>query len=123
MKETNRSGKIEQATGEVVFQLYYSSLSRKESGSVGPFILSCILNSLCCSAGRFPSRLQKRAEGAVKHLELMVVAGPDVYLYHKEDTERYILANLNIVSSFLFALLSQCESSVSQAVSQADRPL
>lgn len=53
--------------------------------------------------------------GAVKHLELMVVAGPDVYLYHKEDTERYILANLNIVSSFLFGLLSQCESSVSQA--------
>ena len=41
----------------------------------------------------------------------MVVAGPDVYLYHKEDTERYILTNLNIVSSFLFGLLSQCESS------------
>lgn len=76
---------------------------------------------LCCSAGRFPSRLQKRAEGAVKHLELMVVAGPDVYLYHKEDTERYILTNLNIVSSFLFGLLSQCESS--QAVSRADGPL
>lgn len=41
----------------------------------------------------------------------MVIAGPDVYLYHKEDTERYILANLNIVSRFLFGLLSQCESS------------
>ncbi|XP_064891763.1 A disintegrin and metalloproteinase with thrombospondin motifs 13 isoform X1 [Columba livia] len=52
-------------------------------------------------AGRFPSRLQKRAEGAVKHLELMVVAGPDVYLYHKEDTERYILANLNIGAELL----------------------
>ncbi|XP_064891764.1 A disintegrin and metalloproteinase with thrombospondin motifs 13 isoform X2 [Columba livia] len=51
--------------------------------------------------GRFPSRLQKRAEGAVKHLELMVVAGPDVYLYHKEDTERYILANLNIGAELL----------------------
>ncbi|XP_064324798.1 A disintegrin and metalloproteinase with thrombospondin motifs 13 isoform X4 [Phalacrocorax carbo] len=52
-------------------------------------------------AGRFPPRLQKRAEGAVKHLELMVVAGPDVYLYHKEDTERYILANLNIGAELL----------------------
>ncbi|KAM6243679.1 A disintegrin and metalloproteinase with thrombospondin motifs 13 isoform 3-T3 [Porphyrio hochstetteri] len=51
--------------------------------------------------GQFPSRLQKRAEGAVKHLELMVVAGPDVYLYHKEDTERYILANLNIGAELL----------------------
>ncbi|XP_062446969.1 A disintegrin and metalloproteinase with thrombospondin motifs 13 isoform X2 [Rhea pennata] len=47
------------------------------------------------------SRLQKRAEGTVKHLELMVVAGPDVYLYHKEDTERYILANLNIGAELL----------------------
>ncbi|XP_068771177.1 A disintegrin and metalloproteinase with thrombospondin motifs 13 isoform X1 [Struthio camelus] len=46
-------------------------------------------------------RLQKRAEGTVKHLELMVVAGPDVYLYHKEDTERYILANLNIGAELL----------------------
>uniref|UniRef100_A0A8C0EWL1 ADAM metallopeptidase with thrombospondin type 1 motif 13 n=1 Tax=Bubo bubo TaxID=30461 RepID=A0A8C0EWL1_BUBBB len=60
----------------------------------------------CCkrgnpASGRFPSRLQKRAEGAVKHLELMVVAGPDVYLYHKEDTERYILANLNIGAELL----------------------
>ncbi|XP_051492754.1 A disintegrin and metalloproteinase with thrombospondin motifs 13 isoform X2 [Apus apus] len=51
--------------------------------------------------GPFPSRLQKRAEGAVKHLELMVIAGPDVYLYHKEDTERYILANLNIGAELL----------------------
>ncbi|XP_075572822.1 A disintegrin and metalloproteinase with thrombospondin motifs 13 [Pelecanus crispus] len=52
-------------------------------------------------AGQFPSPRQKRAEGAVKHLELMVVAGPDVYLYHKEDTERYILANLNIGAELL----------------------
>ncbi|XP_065552177.1 A disintegrin and metalloproteinase with thrombospondin motifs 13 isoform X5 [Lathamus discolor] len=52
-------------------------------------------------AGWFPSRLQKRAEGTVKHLELMVIAGPDVYLYHKEDTERYILANLNIGAELL----------------------
>ncbi|KAF4789206.1 hypothetical protein TURU_154728 [Turdus rufiventris] len=46
-------------------------------------------------------RLHKRAEAAVKHLELMVVAGPDVYLYHKEDTERYVLANLNIGAELL----------------------
>uniref|UniRef100_A0A8C4XKR2 ADAM metallopeptidase with thrombospondin type 1 motif 13 n=1 Tax=Falco tinnunculus TaxID=100819 RepID=A0A8C4XKR2_FALTI len=65
-----------QATGGGVFQLGYST-------------------------GQFPSRLQKRAEGAVKHLELMVIAGPDVYLYHKEDTERYILANLNIGAELL----------------------
>ncbi|XP_064532847.1 A disintegrin and metalloproteinase with thrombospondin motifs 13 isoform X6 [Pseudopipra pipra] len=52
-------------------------------------------------AGWGPPRLQKRAEGAVKHLELMVVAGPDVFLYHREDTERYILANLNIGAELL----------------------
>lgn len=43
----------------------------------------------------------------MKHLELMVVAGPDVYLYHREDTERYILANLNIVSASVLGILSQ----------------
>lgn len=37
----------------------------------------------------------------------MVVAGPDVYLYHREDTERYILANLNIVSGSVLGILSQ----------------
>nr|XP_042710257.1 uncharacterized protein LOC101944645 isoform X1 [Chrysemys picta bellii] len=47
-------------------------------------------------------RLWKRAEGRVMHLELLVVVGPDVYQFHKEDTERYILTNLNIVSGFLF---------------------
>lgn len=62
---------------------------------------------LCCPAGRAPPRLQKRAEAAVKHLELMVVAGPDVYSYHKEDTERYVLANLNIVSGSVFGMLPQ----------------
>uniref|UniRef100_A0A8C0EY16 ADAM metallopeptidase with thrombospondin type 1 motif 13 n=1 Tax=Bubo bubo TaxID=30461 RepID=A0A8C0EY16_BUBBB len=81
--------------------ILFRSAAREANTARGPFILSCILNSLCCSAGRFPSRLQKRAEGAVKHLELMVVAGPDVYLYHKEDTERYILANLNIGAELL----------------------
>uniref|UniRef100_A0A672UIH8 ADAM metallopeptidase with thrombospondin type 1 motif 13 n=1 Tax=Strigops habroptila TaxID=2489341 RepID=A0A672UIH8_STRHB len=64
----------------------------KGNGTAGPFMLS---------SGWFPPRLQKRAEGTVKHLELMVIAGPDVYLYHKEDTERYILANLNIGAELL----------------------
>ncbi|KAJ7395915.1 hypothetical protein BTVI_149977 [Pitangus sulphuratus] len=65
-------------------------------------------------AGRGPPRLQKRAEGAVKHLELMVVAGPDVFSYHREDTERYILANLNIAelnitTNITSSLISVCE--------------
>ncbi|KAK2535360.1 Adamts13 [Columba guinea] len=75
----------------------------KDLGFSRPHILfrSATREENTARAGRFPSRLQKRAEGAVKHLELMVVAGPDVYLYHKEDTERYILANLNIGAELL----------------------
>ena len=34
----------------------------------------------------------------ITHLELLVVVGPDVQQAHKQDTERYILTNLNIVS-------------------------
>lgn len=34
----------------------------------------------------------------VTHLELLVVVGPDVQQVHKQDTERYTLTNLNIVS-------------------------
>ncbi|XP_063172520.1 uncharacterized protein LOC134506300 [Candoia aspera] len=49
---------------------------------------------------KFPSRLRRGAEEKVKHLELLVVVGPDVYQFHKEDTEKYILTNLNIVSFF-----------------------
>ncbi|XP_074968782.1 A disintegrin and metalloproteinase with thrombospondin motifs 13 isoform X4 [Phalacrocorax aristotelis] len=75
----------------------------KDLGFSRPHILfkSATRGENTVRAGRFPPRLQKRAEGAVKHLELMVVAGPDVYLYHKEDTERYILANLNIGAELL----------------------
>ncbi|XP_026715926.1 A disintegrin and metalloproteinase with thrombospondin motifs 13 isoform X1 [Athene cunicularia] len=75
----------------------------KDLGFSRPHILfrSAAREAITARAGRFPSRLQKRAEGAVKHLELMVVAGPDVYSYHKEDTERYILANLNIGAELL----------------------
>lgn len=46
-----------------------------------------------------PSWVRKLADGNVKHLELMVVVGPDTFQFHREDTERYILTNLNIVSS------------------------
>lgn len=34
----------------------------------------------------------------VTHLELLVLVGPDVQQVHKQDTERYILTNLNIVN-------------------------
>lgn len=34
----------------------------------------------------------------ITHMELLVVVGPDVQQVHKQDTERYILTNLNIVS-------------------------
>ncbi|KAJ8413764.1 hypothetical protein AAFF_G00063620 [Aldrovandia affinis] len=37
----------------------------------------------------------------VTHLELLVVVGPDVQRIHKQDTERYILTNLNIASELL----------------------
>ncbi|XP_066500743.1 A disintegrin and metalloproteinase with thrombospondin motifs 13 isoform X2 [Hoplias malabaricus] len=40
-----------------------------------------------------------RAE--ISHLELLVVVGPDVHEVHKQDTERYILTNLNIASELL----------------------
>ncbi|XP_031747422.1 A disintegrin and metalloproteinase with thrombospondin motifs 13 isoform X1 [Xenopus tropicalis] len=43
-----------------------------------------------------PNRISKRAVGGVKHLELLVVVGHDVYQFHQEDTERYVLTNLNI---------------------------
>uniref|UniRef100_A0A3Q2NP72 ADAM metallopeptidase with thrombospondin type 1 motif, 13 n=1 Tax=Fundulus heteroclitus TaxID=8078 RepID=A0A3Q2NP72_FUNHE len=37
----------------------------------------------------------------VTHLELLVVVGPDVQQVHKQDTERYVLTNLNIASELL----------------------
>uniref|UniRef100_A0A665WVY4 Peptidase M12B domain-containing protein n=1 Tax=Echeneis naucrates TaxID=173247 RepID=A0A665WVY4_ECHNA len=37
----------------------------------------------------------------ITHLELLVVVGPDVQQAHKQDTERYILTNLNIASELL----------------------
>lgn len=47
-------------------------------------------------------RLQRSFPGAeVTHLELLVVVGPDVHEVHKQDTEKYILTNLNIASELL----------------------
>ncbi|XP_062855351.1 A disintegrin and metalloproteinase with thrombospondin motifs 13 [Trichomycterus rosablanca] len=46
-----------------------------------------------------PQRSLSSAE--VTHLELLVVVGPDVQEVHKQDTERYILTNLNIASELL----------------------
>ncbi|KAM6945168.1 A disintegrin and metalloproteinase with thrombospondin motifs 13 isoform 2-T2 [Lycodopsis pacificus] len=37
----------------------------------------------------------------ITHLELLVVVGPEVQQVHKQDTERYILTNLNIASELL----------------------
>uniref|UniRef100_A0A096LWX1 ADAM metallopeptidase with thrombospondin type 1 motif, 13 n=1 Tax=Poecilia formosa TaxID=48698 RepID=A0A096LWX1_POEFO len=37
----------------------------------------------------------------IAHLELLVVVGPNVQQVHKQDTERYILTNLNIASELL----------------------
>ncbi|XP_077324277.1 A disintegrin and metalloproteinase with thrombospondin motifs 13 isoform X2 [Lithobates pipiens] len=46
-------------------------------------------------------QLTKRAAVGVRHLELLVVVGHDVYQFHQEDTERYILTNLNIGAELL----------------------
>ncbi|XP_008591558.1 PREDICTED: A disintegrin and metalloproteinase with thrombospondin motifs 13 [Galeopterus variegatus] len=46
-------------------------------------------------------RLRRGAAGAILHLELLVAVGPDVYQAHQEDTERYVLTNLNIGSELL----------------------
>lgn len=52
--------------------------------------------------GHLSSHLQRlrwrRTSGDILHLELLVAVGPDVYQAHREDTERYVLTNLKIVS-------------------------
>ncbi|XP_015449622.1 A disintegrin and metalloproteinase with thrombospondin motifs 13 [Pteropus alecto] len=54
------------------------------------------------SQGRPSPRPRKHdAEGSVLHLELLVAVGPDVYQAHEEDTERYVLTNLNMGSELL----------------------
>ncbi|MXQ94804.1 hypothetical protein E5288_WYG008206 [Bos mutus] len=46
-------------------------------------------------------RLRRRAAGHVLHLELLVAVGPDVHQTHGEETERYVLTNLNMGSELL----------------------
>ncbi|XP_040860574.1 A disintegrin and metalloproteinase with thrombospondin motifs 13 [Ochotona curzoniae] len=48
-----------------------------------------------------PPRRQNHTAGDVLHLELLVAVGPDVQQAHREDTERYVLTNLNIGSELL----------------------
>ncbi|KAI4577910.1 hypothetical protein MJT46_019441, partial [Ovis ammon polii x Ovis aries] len=50
------------------------------------------------SPGRPPApRLRRWSTGQVLHLELLVAVGPDVQRTHGEETERYVLTNLNMV--------------------------
>eukprot|EP00070_Physeter_catodon_P020983 XP_023982192.2 A disintegrin and metalloproteinase with thrombospondin motifs 13-like [Physeter catodon] len=54
------------------------------------------------SEGRPPApRLRRRAARSLLHLELLVAVGPDVHRAHREDTERYVLTNLNMGSELL----------------------
>ncbi|XP_067826099.1 A disintegrin and metalloproteinase with thrombospondin motifs 13 [Heptranchias perlo] len=47
------------------------------------------------------SLVTRQSVKEAKHLELLVVVGYDVYDFHKQDTERYILTNLNIAAELL----------------------
>uniref|UniRef100_A0AAY4EVG9 Peptidase M12B domain-containing protein n=1 Tax=Denticeps clupeoides TaxID=299321 RepID=A0AAY4EVG9_9TELE len=52
--------------------------------------------------GTVETRLPRSAlTSEVNHLELLVVVGPDVQQVHRQDTEKYILTNLNIASELL----------------------
>ncbi|KAM3825798.1 A disintegrin and metalloproteinase with thrombospondin motifs 13 [Vipera latastei] len=53
------------------------------------------------TSGKVSSRVRRVVQEKVKHLELLVVVGPDVHQFHKEDTEKYILTNLNIGAELL----------------------
>ncbi|MGH0146057.1 UNVERIFIED_CONTAM: hypothetical protein FKN15_007600 [Acipenser sinensis] len=50
-----------------------------------------------------PARRQRRVAVAadIRHLELLVIVGPDVHQIHRQDTERYVLTNLNIAAELL----------------------
>uniref|UniRef100_A0ABM5F5M7 A disintegrin and metalloproteinase with thrombospondin motifs 13 isoform X2 n=1 Tax=Pogona vitticeps TaxID=103695 RepID=A0ABM5F5M7_9SAUR len=63
--------------------------------------LSSLDTSSVFEGRRSPSRVRRKSERNVKHLELLVVVGPDVYQFHQEDTERYILTILNIAAELL----------------------
>ncbi|XP_007453197.1 PREDICTED: A disintegrin and metalloproteinase with thrombospondin motifs 13 [Lipotes vexillifer] len=52
--------------------------------------------------GRPPApRLRRGAARSLLHLELLVAVGPDMHQAHQEDTERYVLTNLNMGSELL----------------------
>ncbi|XP_033271205.2 A disintegrin and metalloproteinase with thrombospondin motifs 13 isoform X2 [Orcinus orca] len=52
--------------------------------------------------GRPPApRPRRQAVRSLLHLELLVAVGPDVHRAHREDTERYVLTNLNMGSELL----------------------
>ncbi|XP_061527353.1 A disintegrin and metalloproteinase with thrombospondin motifs 13 [Phycodurus eques] len=72
-------------------ELFDDSRSQRD---VAPYTLSSDISA----RGR-PGRSTPTPD--VTHLELLVVVGPDVQQVHKEDTERYILTNLNIASELL----------------------
>ncbi|XP_074150136.1 A disintegrin and metalloproteinase with thrombospondin motifs 13 [Sminthopsis crassicaudata] len=101
-----------QLQGEVIVkgeQLYIQPLKREHWSLVPDYSLTnphlihktTQKASGALKAHRFYPRISKRALGSIKHLELLVVVGHDVYEYHKEDTERYILTNLNIGAELL----------------------
>ncbi|KAM4696014.1 A disintegrin and metalloproteinase with thrombospondin motifs 13 [Rhinophrynus dorsalis] len=52
-------------------------------------------------SGKSLGPMRKRSIDDVKHLELLVIVGHDVYRFHQEDTEKYILTNLNIGAELL----------------------
>uniref|UniRef100_A0A452HFX3 Peptidase M12B domain-containing protein n=1 Tax=Gopherus agassizii TaxID=38772 RepID=A0A452HFX3_9SAUR len=85
--------------------MYCSSVFNRLGWTHGAFMPFSILTSLVFPhvvvERKSSPRLWKRAEGSIMHLELLVVVGPDVYQFHKEDTERYILTNLNIGAELL----------------------
>ncbi|KAK1334004.1 hypothetical protein QTO34_005003 [Cnephaeus nilssonii] len=71
-----------------------AALARGVPRACGTFHLSPACSSL-------PGLRSRAAEGRVLHLELLVAAGPDVHQAHQEDTERYVLTNLNMASELL----------------------
>uniref|UniRef100_A0A3Q3LFK9 Peptidase M12B domain-containing protein n=1 Tax=Mastacembelus armatus TaxID=205130 RepID=A0A3Q3LFK9_9TELE len=63
------------------------------------YTLDCVFSLFLFTAA---GRLRRSALlPDITHLELLVVVGPDVQQVHKQDTERYILTNLNIASELL----------------------
>uniref|UniRef100_A0A3Q0SRL3 ADAM metallopeptidase with thrombospondin type 1 motif, 13 n=1 Tax=Amphilophus citrinellus TaxID=61819 RepID=A0A3Q0SRL3_AMPCI len=58
-------------------------------------------NDFSTGKGRWKRLRRSAVIPDITHLELLVVVGPDVQQVHRQDTERYILTNLNIASELL----------------------